>query len=193
MTLCKLASAAAALALSCGAIPAEATILAFTGSVTGISVGGPDPTCAPLPFRTSIAPSTTVGASSLGSFTYSSNICQGGGPVNGIFAINFANGSISGTQVGTATPTSTAGLFDLLLSYNILAGTGDFLGATGSFSGVGTADARTPPTQISLAFTGNIDAPAVPEPTSWALMILGFGTIGWAARRRRQRVLPQIA
>jgi len=193
MTLFKLVGGAAALALSCGAIPANATVLSFSGSMTGISTGGPDPTCAPLAFRTSIDPSTSVGASSLGSFTYSSNICQGAGPINGIFAIDFANGSISGTQTGTATPTSTAGLFDVLLSYDILAGTGDFLGATGSFTGMGTADTRIPPTQLSLAFTGNIDAPAVPEPASWALMILGFGAIGWGSRRRRRRVLHQIA
>ena len=28
----------------------------------------------------------------------------------------------------------------------------------------------------------------VPEPASWALMLTGFGMIGWAARRRRHRV-----
>jgi hypothetical protein len=30
---------------------------------------------------------------------------------------------------------------------------------------------------------------AVPEPATWALMLLGFGAIGFAARRRRERAL----
>lgn len=34
---------------------------------------------------------------------------------------------------------------------------------------------------------------AVPEPATWALMVLGFGGIGMAMRRRRRRVLAQIA
>ena len=35
---------------------------------------------------------------------------------------------------------------------------------------------------------------AVPEPSTWAMMLLGFGAIGAAMRRRRQSaVLPQVA
>jgi hypothetical protein len=42
-----------------------------------------------------------------------------------------------------------------------------------------------------LALNGN---PAVPEPASWALMLLGFGGIGMAMRRRRSKsALMQIA
>ena len=33
---------------------------------------------------------------------------------------------------------------------------------------------------------------AVPEPATWAMMLIGFGAIGWQLRRRK-RVLPQIA
>lgn len=35
--------------------------------------------------------------------------------------------------------------------------------------------------------------PAVPEPATWAMMLLGFGAIGMASRRRRKPVLAQIA
>jgi hypothetical protein len=34
---------------------------------------------------------------------------------------------------------------------------------------------------------------AVPEPASWAMMLLCFGCIGMASRRRHAQVLPQIA
>ena len=35
--------------------------------------------------------------------------------------------------------------------------------------------------------------PAVPEPATWAMMLLGFGAIGMASRRSRKPVLAQIA
>jgi hypothetical protein len=34
---------------------------------------------------------------------------------------------------------------------------------------------------------------AVPEPATWAMMLLGFGGIGMAMRRGRKPVLAQIA
>jgi hypothetical protein len=34
---------------------------------------------------------------------------------------------------------------------------------------------------------------AVPEPGTWALMLLGFGCIGWRLRRRNRRSIPQLA
>jgi hypothetical protein len=41
---------------------------------------------------------------------------------------------------------------------------------------------------VDLAFSlGGVDA-AVPEPSSWAMLIAGFGLVGAAARRRRQAV-----
>ena len=194
MTLHKLVGAAAALTLSCSAMPAQADVLSFTGSMTGISTGGPDASCAPLPLRTSIDPATSVGYSSLGDFTYSSNVCTGVGPLLGTFIIDFGIDSFEGTQSGTATPTGTPGLLDLLIDYTILDGTGRFLGATGSFIGTGNVDMRTPPTQVALALTGNINAPAVPEPGTWALMLVGFAGVGMALRYRRRRdKLHQLA
>jgi hypothetical protein len=33
----------------------------------------------------------------------------------------------------------------------------------------------------------------VPEPSTWAMMLLGFGAVGYSVRRRRKAVLPQVA
>ena len=44
----------------------------------------------------------------------------------------------------------------------------------------------------SGSFGGNVafeaDAPHVPEPATWAMMLLGFGAVGWQLRRRRSRL-----
>jgi hypothetical protein len=45
---------------------------------------------------------------------------------------------------------------------------------------------------VAIAFIGNV-VTAVPEPTSWGLMILGFGAMGLVVRRRRTRMLEQVA
>ena len=37
------------------------------------------------------------------------------------------------------------------------------------------------------------EVPAVPEPGTWAMMLLGFGAAGYAMRRRRTPALAQIA
>ncbi len=66
-----------------------------------------------------------------------------------------------------------------------------------------TADAGTAFTKVLIASTGasifqikqnSVNAaPAVPEPATWALMLLGFGGIGIVVRRRRTSALMQIA
>jgi hypothetical protein len=50
----------------------------------------------------------------------------------------------------------------------------------------------------SGSFGGNVSFEAgrvgdVPEPATWAMMLLGFGAIGWQLRRRRSSVLAQVA
>ncbi|CAA9524624.1 MAG: hypothetical protein AVDCRST_MAG62-1342 [uncultured Sphingomonas sp.] len=47
-------------------------------------------------------------------------------------------------------------------------------GGGGGGGGVLPGNPVTPPNQV----------PAVPEPSTWLMMLLGFGTVGWAIRRR---------
>ena len=190
-----LAKAAVALGVFAWPAAANADILPFTGTVTGVSsLVGVDPSCAPLTFRSLIDPASTVGHSTLGDFTYSTSTCLsvGGGLSNGTFTINFGNDAFSGTFDGGSTPTSTPGISDTAWLFTILSGTGRFAGASGTFQGAGLADARTRPTHVAISFIGDINAPAVPEPASWGLMILGFAGIGTVMGRRRPS-LQQLA
>ena len=43
------------------------------------------------------------------------------------------------------------------------------------------------------ALEGSITINAVPEPATWGMMLLGFGAVGFAMRRRRRPALVQIA
>ena len=50
----------------------------------------------------------------------------------------------------------------------------------------------TPPPGTSYSAVFDIgSAAAVPEPATWALMLLGFGAVGWQLRRRRSQVFAQ--
>jgi hypothetical protein len=55
------------------------------------------------------------------------------------------------------------------------------LAATGTFS----LGAPYQVNSISVSYQVNNNATAAPEPAAWALMILGFGGVGWTLRRRR--------
>ena len=43
------------------------------------------------------------------------------------------------------------------------------------------------------SFGGSISFGAIPEPATWGMMLLGFGAVGYAMRRRRRPALLQIA
>ncbi len=42
-------------------------------------------------------------------------------------------------------------------------------------------------------FGGDVNFTAVPEPATWGMMLLGFGAVGFAMRRRRRPALMQLA
>ena len=66
----------------------------------------------------------------------------------------------------------------------IVADGGDVLTGFSLQSEGGMEDVR----QVRLGGIGRVTAP-VPEPGTWAMMLLGFGAIGVATRRRRSRAL----
>jgi len=190
----KFVPAAVACTLLLAAAPAQADVVSFTGSVSGSSflVGPAPPECAPLPYQTHIDPATTVGHSdTFGDFHLSTFTCiaLGGGTSFGTFTIDFfeVGDQFSGSFNGGSTPiTSTLSSTDWL--FTITGGTGRFGGASGIFEGTGTADTTTRPTHVVINF-----GPPVPEPATWALMLLGFGGIGFVLRRRPQLSVGQIA
>ena len=159
---------------------ADAAQVAFTGSMTGTSTTAPAASCAPQPFLSTL---NGGGSSSLGTFSYTHHVCLSGpGPLNGVdFLLDFSGGNtLYGDLYGTATPSGVPLLNNISLTYDIFGGTGQFLNATGTFLGVGTVDQRTPGvTQVAINFS------AVPEPSTWAMMLLGFAGIGLALRHRR--------
>lgn len=192
----KLVRTAIACMLLAAALPANADVLSFTGSVTGESnFIGVDPTCAaPEIFRSVIDPASTTGTSLLGDFTFSTSTClsAGGALSSGTFIIDFGTDRFNGIFDGGSTPTGVTGISDTAWLFTILGGTGLYEGASGTFEGTGTADARSRPTLVSIDFAGTVFTP-VPEPATWLLMILGLGEIGLVARRRRRQVLAQMA
>ncbi|MEO7551026.1 MAG: PEPxxWA-CTERM sorting domain-containing protein [Croceibacterium sp.] len=161
-------------------------MLTFTGDVFAQAVVLPQGSC-PV-FHNAVTAGNANGTSSLGNFGYTSDTCvTPAGPVSGIFGINFATDGFSGTLDGPNTAIAgMPGFFSPTFTYTILSGTGRFLGSSGQFLGTGTINA--PAQQLNLHFAGTVNAPAVPEPATWAMMLLGFGFVGSAMRSvRRQR------
>lgn len=160
----------------------SAAVVDFNGAMTGSATLAANAACAPIPFRGVI--SGGLGTSSFGNFTYSHTVCtQGaaGGPITGDYIIDFGIDRFVGTLAGASSPTATVGISNLMMNYSITGGTGRFLGATGGFTATGTADARLRPSTVSLSFA------AVPEPGTWAMMLLAFGLLGSAMRSHRRK------
>ena len=104
---------------------------------------------------------------------------------------------------GSAVTGETYGFYQLFTSCGLFAGgcgTVDWDGPTvfnfgdgGSFSlALGDVSFATPGSaQVSGTFT--LLSNSVPEPGTWAMMLLGFGAAGVALRRRREPRLAQLA
>jgi PEP-CTERM motif len=83
--------------------------------------------------------------------------------------------------VGTCGATETFALSNVPIASGIL----NTITVTGTSRGLGSYGGN-------LTFSP-AQTPGVPEPATWAMMLLGFGGIGWQFRRRRTATLPQFA
>ncbi|MFM2410097.1 MAG: hypothetical protein RL481_925 [Pseudomonadota bacterium] len=189
-----LLSASAGLALAISASPASAAIFivdAFTHSVNG---GGGTPLSTGLTFSAG----TTLTVSSSTNDLWSAGALPRFSDANGLTGNRLATalddsgqpvGTLIGINFGTPTFNGHTAAFGSLVGR--INGVYQTLGA--NFSGPAWAtgelqlfywDSNQGDNSGQIAF----NIAAVPEPATWAMMIIGFGLIGGAMRARRQTV-----
>jgi hypothetical protein len=136
--------------------------------------------------------------------------------VGGVTTINFGQNPVSSTFSGSFSLTNTlSGIYSIILGSSSPGVTFD----TATLSGMGNTytlglfpddtSLKLQPTLIgsgnyvfsftghagpSGTMTGNVTiSPALPEPATWAMMLLGFGAMGISIRNRRRQRSAQIA
>jgi hypothetical protein len=115
-----------------------------------------------------------------GSYSFTLTSSSSGGNDADFDAVYLTGGSIIG-QLAIPENMASTDPFEIfgLLGAGLAAGTYT-LHLEGSSAGQGS-------------FGGNIAFVAVPEPATWGMMLLGFGVVGFAMRRRSRPALLQIA
>ena len=157
------------------AIPAKADSIAITYSVTGVAtvVSSTDTTLTLQgQFSGSILSSDPGLNAAWNPVAYSdlSVADLTTGLLNGNFTFSFANGDMLVGNVFedvSALVSNPTGTFTQTLTFT--GGTGEFVGATGSVSGEGFSGT----TNATASGSGTLNAPAVPEPASAALLLGG--------------------
>lgn len=185
------ASCSLVFALSGLSSPANAAPVLFNATAMNVDAPGPQSARCGSRFTVNIGNgpnSTATGTSNLGAFAMTASHCiQLPPPVAydlGQFLFTFASGdTLFGTYSGALT-FNAPGVFNLLQTNIVTGGTGLFAGASGMFTGTGIVSfvGGTPNSQ--QVYAGALELPAVPEPATWAMMIMGFGAIGGTLRRR---------
>lgn len=193
----------AACAMLLTASAAQAATVVFQGSRQNVDAPGPAAARCGSRATTNVVnnpPSaTSSGISNLGSFTPTLSHCiqlplSLTGPSLfdlGEFTFDLGSGdTLIGTYSGELNPLSQ-GLFSVSQTHLVTGGTGFFAGTSGSFASAGTLSFLSGRPTVAQTFQGTLNIPAVPEPSTWAMLVAGFGAIGAAMRGRRR--LPAIA
>lgn len=191
----KILYAAVAAAMAVAATPAAAATpidITYTGNFTGVNGG---------PFDDLVSLTGTTTAEDVldnGNFTFA-NLVGNFSTVAGPFTVNFTNASATFNGSGFNL-FADGGLLAVFNFASPISGTG--LNATfNAMIGQGVAVNVPEFAQYgSVQINGGAGvvrvSAAVPEPATWALMLIGFGGMGLAMRRKRgaqQQHLPQLA
>jgi hypothetical protein len=103
------------------------------------------------------------------------------GPIAGTQNINFTTLTVDGATVFTQTSDDPSTETWSILSPVLLSAGDHTIVLAGNLAGT------------NGSYVGNFNIQAVPEAGTWTMMLLGFGAMGFAIRRRRNPVFAQIA
>ena len=109
----------------------------------------------------------------------------------GVYALTLDTSSV-GIDFTSAILTGPNGPFELVKEFDN--GISEFWNLSSLFLDAGTYTLTINGNNDSTgSLGGTVTINAVPEPGTWAMMLLGFGAAGFAMRRRRAPVLAQMA
>ena len=189
-----------ATALASGSI-ASAAVTVNAGTVVNLNDPNPSTSVATAGGDTTInfGFNPIVNAEGTNSFSSSFTISD---PLAGIYSISGDTSTPGVIFSNTSNLTCIASVMGCTVGtvYNLIIGTtpSGFSAFGLPLTNLAAGDYRLTINGISPnsgSFTGNvrITTGAVPEPGTWALMLLGFGAVGFAMRRQRRPVLAQLA
>ena len=162
------------------------------GSAAGAQVTVDDTSITDIDGPTTLDGTTTIGYTEAGlaspTFTEWLTFTNA---LAGSYAITLDTSSF-GIDFTSAVLTGPGGPYDLTEGFDD--GTTEFWSLSGLFLEAGqytlTIDGNN---NATGSLGGTITITAVPEPATWAMMLLGFGAAGYAMRRRRAPALAQLA
>lgn len=194
-----------ALGLVLTARPASATTVLFTGSRSNVDAPGAAAARCEARATTNVRhdppTATSTGLSNLGAFIPTLSHCiqlplsmTGESFFDlGEFVFAFEDGdTLFGTYSGSLSLLAP-GTFSVAQSHIVTGGSGLFAGATGSFDSAGTLSFLTGRPTVNQTFTGELNLTAVPEPSTWGMMLGGFALMGVALRSRRRKTCRLIS